>query len=76
MLLAGMAIVFIGVHEIKAAVDRPRPAGSLVDVSGSSFPSGHAAYATFYVWLAVMFVIRLRPGISRGTAIVSGRDRR
>ena len=71
VLLVGMAIVFVGVHEIKAAVDRPRPAGSLVDVSGSSFPSGHAAYATFYVWLAVMVVVRLRPGISRGAAIVT-----
>ncbi len=27
VLLVGMAIVFAGVHEIKAAVDRPRPAG-------------------------------------------------
>ena len=26
-------------------VDRPRPPGQLVDPSGSSFPSGHAAYA-------------------------------
>ena len=72
VLLIGMAIVFVGVHEIKAAIDRPRPEGSLVDASGSSFPSGHAAYSTFYVWLAVMFVLRLRPGISRGAAIVTG----
>ena len=72
VLLVGMAIVFAGVHEIKAAVDRPRPEDSLVDVSGSSFPSGHAAYATFYVWLAVMVVLRLRPGISRGALIVTG----
>jgi undecaprenyl-diphosphatase len=71
VLLAGMAIVVIGVHEIKDAVDRPRPPGSLVDTSGSSFPSGHAAYATFYVWLAVMFVMRVRPGISRGAAVVT-----
>ena len=71
VLLVSMAIVFVGVHEIKAAVDRPRPAGSLVDASGSSFPSGHAAYATFYVWLVVMLVVRLRPGISRAAAIVS-----
>ena len=71
VLLVSMAIVFVGVHEIKAAVDRPRPEGSLVDASGSSFPSGHAAYATFYVWLVVMLVVRLRPGISRATAIVS-----
>jgi undecaprenyl-diphosphatase len=70
VLLSGMAIVFVGVHEIKAAVDRPRPVGSLVDVSGSSFTSAHAAYATIYVWLALMVVIRVRPGISRGAAIV------
>src|SRR5262249_19807076 len=69
-LVGGMAIVFVGVHEIKAAVDRPRPAGSLIDVSGSSFPSAHAAYSTFYVWLAVMVVMRVRTGISRGAAIV------
>ena len=71
VLLVGMAIVFTGVHEIKAAIDRPRPEGWLVDASGSSFPSGHAAYATFYVWLAVMVVMRLRPGISRGAAIIT-----
>ena len=71
VLLVGMAIVFAGVHEIKAAVDRPRPEGPLISASGSSFPSGHAAYATFYVWLAVMVVVRLRPGISRGAAIVT-----
>ena len=29
VLLVAMAIVFAGVHEIKAAVDRPRPEGSL-----------------------------------------------
>jgi undecaprenyl-diphosphatase len=71
VLVIGMAIVLFGVHEIKAAVDRPRPEGSLVDTSGSSFPSGHAAYATFYLWLAMMVVIRVRPGISRGAAIVT-----
>ena len=27
---------------VKAAVDRPRPAGSLIATSGASFPSGHA----------------------------------
>ncbi len=71
VVLVGMVIVLIGVHEIKAAVDRPRPPGSLVDTSGSSFPSGHAAYSTFYVWLAVMVVMRVRPGISRGAAVVT-----
>jgi undecaprenyl-diphosphatase len=71
VLVAGLAIVYTGVHELKDAVDRPRPAGELVDASGSSFPSGHAAYSTFYVWLAVTIVMRLRPGMARGALVVA-----
>jgi membrane protein DedA with SNARE-associated domain/membrane-associated phospholipid phosphatase len=71
VLVAGMTIVFSGVHELKDAVGRPRPDGGLVAVSGSSFPSAHAAYSTFYVWLAVTVVMRLRPGMARGTAVVT-----
>ncbi|HEU4944875.1 MAG TPA: bifunctional DedA family/phosphatase PAP2 family protein [Solirubrobacterales bacterium] len=71
VLLGGVALIFIGVHEIKDAVDRPRPEGGLIDVSGSSFPSAHAAYSTFYVWLAVTIVMRLRPGMARGAAVVT-----
>jgi membrane-associated phospholipid phosphatase len=70
VLVAGMAIALVGVHELKDIVDRPRPEGGLLDASGSSFPSGHAAYSTFYVWLAVTIVMRLRPGMARGTAVV------
>jgi membrane protein DedA with SNARE-associated domain len=70
VLVVGLGLIFIGVHEIKDAVARPRPDGGLVDVSGSSFPSGHAAYATFYVWLAVTIVMRLRVGMTRGAALV------
>ncbi|MDX6601977.1 MAG: hypothetical protein QOF13_1179 [Solirubrobacterales bacterium] len=71
VLLGGVVLIFIGVHEIKDAVDRPRPEGGLIDVSGSSFPSGHAAYSTFYVWLAVTIVMRLRPGMARGALVVA-----
>jgi membrane protein DedA with SNARE-associated domain/membrane-associated phospholipid phosphatase len=71
VLVVGATMIFIGVHELKAAVDRPRPEGGLVDVSGSSFPSGHAAYSTFYVWLAVTIVMRLRPGMTRGALVVA-----
>jgi undecaprenyl-diphosphatase len=71
VLVAGMAIVVVGVHELKDAVDRPRPADGLVDVSGSSFPSAHAAYSTFYVWLAVTIVMRLRTGMARGALVVA-----
>jgi undecaprenyl-diphosphatase len=72
VLVAGLLLIVVGVHEIKDAVDRPRPEGGLVDASGSSFPSAHAAYATFYVWLAVTIVIRLRPGMTRGALVVVG----
>jgi undecaprenyl-diphosphatase len=71
VLLAGMAIVIVGVHELKVAVDRARPAGGLVETDGSSFPSAHAAYSTFYVWLAVTVVVRLRPGMARGALVVA-----
>jgi membrane protein DedA with SNARE-associated domain/membrane-associated phospholipid phosphatase len=71
VLVVGTAIVFVGVHELKVAVDRPRPGGALVDTDGSSFPSGHAAYATLYVWLAVTVVLRLRPGMARGALLVT-----
>jgi undecaprenyl-diphosphatase len=71
VLVAGMATIFVGVHELKDAVDRPRPGGGLVGASGSSFPSVHAAYSTFYLWLAVTIVMRLRPGMARGAAVVA-----
>jgi undecaprenyl-diphosphatase len=70
VLVAGLLLVVVGGHEIKAAVDRPRPAGGLVDTSGSSFPSSHAAYSIFYVWMAVTIVLRLRPGMARGALVV------
>ncbi len=72
VLLAGMTLTSIGIHELKAAVDRPRPEGALLHYSGSSFPSGHAAHAVLYVWLAVTIVLRLRPGMGRGAAVVAG----
>ena len=72
VLVAGLAIIFVAVHVMKAAVDRPRPAGGLISVAGSSFPSAHAAYSTIYVWLAVTVLVRIRPGLSRGTALILG----
>jgi membrane protein DedA with SNARE-associated domain/membrane-associated phospholipid phosphatase len=72
VLVAGMALIYAGVHEVKDLVDRPRPEDGLVGVSGSSFPSAHAAYSTFYVWLAVTIVMRLRPGMARGAAVIAG----
>ena len=70
ILVAGMVLLIAGLHLIKDAVDRPRPGGGLVSAAGSSFPSGHAAYSTFYVWLAVTLVMRLRPAMARASAVV------
>jgi undecaprenyl-diphosphatase len=71
VLLAGMTLTSVGFHEIKDAVDRPRPPDPLVGYSGSSFPSGHAAHSVLYVWLAVTIVLRLRPGMAQATAVVT-----
>jgi membrane protein DedA with SNARE-associated domain/membrane-associated phospholipid phosphatase len=71
VLLAGMAVTQIGLEGIESAVDRPRPADPLVSTSGSSYPSAHAAHSVFYLWLAVTIVLRLRPGMARGAAVVT-----
>jgi membrane protein DedA with SNARE-associated domain len=71
VLLAGALLIYAGVHVLEDAVDRPRPEGGLIDVAGSSFPSAQAAYSIFYVWLAVTIVMRLRPGMARGAALVA-----
>ena len=55
-------------------VDRPRPPDDLVDAAGSSFPSGHAAYAIAWVALAIIAVAR-RPRAARQMARRGGRDR-
>jgi membrane protein DedA with SNARE-associated domain/membrane-associated phospholipid phosphatase len=71
VLVAGMAITQIGIDVLKDTVDRPRPPHPLAGSSGSSFPSGHAAHSVFYLWLAVTIVLRLRPGMARGAAVVT-----
>lgn len=71
VLVAGMVIIQIGIVGIKEAVGRPRPPDPLVASSGSSYPSGHAAHAVFYLWLAATIVLRLRPGMARGAAVVA-----
>lgn len=71
VLAAGMAIVQLGVYEIKDLVARPRPTEQLVHASGYSYPSGHAAHSVLYVWLAFTIVLRLRPGMARAAAVVT-----
>jgi undecaprenyl-diphosphatase len=70
VLVGAMVIMLVAAPEIKDAVDRPRPAGGLVDVEGSGFPSGHATYSAIYAWLAITLALRL--GIRGGTPLVIG----
>src|SRR5450631_1114220 len=54
---------------VKALVDRPRPAGSLVAVTGQSMPSGHALIAA--VTAVALALILTRPSRSRRLAIAA-----
>ena len=60
VLLIGLALIYIAVHVTKDAIDRPRPTESLVETTGQAYPSGHAAYATAWVAVAVVLTRRLR----------------
>jgi undecaprenyl-diphosphatase len=71
VLVAGMAITQTGIDVLQSLVDRPHPAGGLVETDGSSYPSAHAAHSVFYLWLAVTIVLRLRPGMARGAVVVT-----
>jgi undecaprenyl-diphosphatase len=62
-------LIFVGVHVSKAAVDRPRPTGSLVETAGSAYPSGHAAYAVAWVAVAVVLA-RFVPWLAGRAAVV------
>ncbi len=70
LLLVGFALVVLAVDVAKDSIDRVRPAGPLVDASKSSFPSGHAAYAT--AWIAVAVVLTRERGLPSQAAIVTG----
>jgi membrane protein DedA with SNARE-associated domain/membrane-associated phospholipid phosphatase len=71
VLIAGMALIVVLAHEIKDWTDRPRPADGLVEADDSSFPSGHAAYATLYTWLAATIAFRIVPGITRRSLVIA-----
>ena len=73
VLLIAVAITFVAVDGIKALVDRPRPADPLVSSSGSSYPSGHAAHAVIYAFLAILYAARARLRASPAvTALAAG----
>jgi membrane-associated phospholipid phosphatase len=70
VLVVAVAILYVGVTELKDLTSRPRPPDALTSSSGSGFPSGHAAHSIVYPWLAVTLAVRLRPGMVGGTALL------
>ena len=71
-LAGGFALVVVATHVAKAAVDRPRPSGALVDTLGSSYPSGHSSYSTAYVAMAVIASRVLGGVVSRTMLVLVG----
>jgi undecaprenyl-diphosphatase len=70
-LLAGTVLIAVSVPLIKTLSDRPRPPDHLVSVHSLSFPSGHATQATVYTWLAVTLALRVVPGITRRSLVIT-----
>jgi membrane protein DedA with SNARE-associated domain len=70
VLVAGMVVIAVMTDLIKEWTERPRPPDPVTDSDGYAFPSAHAAYSTFYTWLAVTVAIRIDPGITRRTMLI------
>jgi membrane protein DedA with SNARE-associated domain/membrane-associated phospholipid phosphatase len=71
VLVVGFAATQAATYITKAAVERPRPPDPLVDVGGSSFPSGHASTSIVYVALALIAARSVR-GSTLRVALVAG----
>jgi undecaprenyl-diphosphatase len=69
VLLGGFAAVFAAVQLTKAGIDRPRPPEALVSVDSPAYPSGHSAYGTAYVTMAVI-ASRVLPNLASRAALV------
>jgi membrane protein DedA with SNARE-associated domain/membrane-associated phospholipid phosphatase len=69
-LLTGVVLLYIGVHLAKNGIDRTRPPDGVIAVSGSSYPSGHAAYSMLWIGVAVL-LSRTLPGIVRSAAVIT-----
>ncbi|MFL5825454.1 MAG: bifunctional DedA family/phosphatase PAP2 family protein [Thermoleophilaceae bacterium] len=68
-LLGGALTIWVAVQATKAGVDRPRPEPQLTRATGSAYPSGHAAYSTTYIALAVIGW-RVLPGLATKTFVI------
>jgi membrane protein DedA with SNARE-associated domain/membrane-associated phospholipid phosphatase len=69
VLVLSALTIYAAVHITKAAVDRPRPPHPLASSTLSAFPSGHAAYSTVYVAMAVV-AARVVDGLSSRAALI------
>ncbi len=75
VLLAGEVASWGTNNAIKSLVDRPRPPGALLHASGSSYPSGHAAFAAVTAVLLVALFApagRRRPWAALGLVLAVG----
>ena len=75
VLLAGEVASWVTNNVIKSLVDRPRPPGALLHASGSSYPSGHAAFAAVTAALLVALFAtagRRRPWAALGLILAVG----
>jgi len=68
VLVIGLAIVYVGVNVTKDALARERPGGAFVGTSGHAYPSGHTAYATAWIAVAVALT-RTRRLVTSGTLV-------
>jgi undecaprenyl-diphosphatase len=69
VLVISLILAAIFTTLIKGWTDVPRPTGSLVETSGSSYPSGHSAYAVTYITIAVTLE-RIRDLFTRAFVVV------
>jgi len=70
-LATGLGLTVLLVYVAKDAFDRPRPAHPYVNTSGKAYPSGHAAYATAWVAMAVAFAHAFRGIVQTSLVVVA-----
>jgi undecaprenyl-diphosphatase len=69
-LVVASVLLYLSVQMAKAGIDRPRPPAPLVETAKASFPSGHTAYSTAWVALAVA-LSRVVPGLASAAGLIS-----
>jgi undecaprenyl-diphosphatase len=71
VLVLSSVAIYAAVHVTKMTIDRARPPRPLADSNLAAFPSGHAAYSTAYVAMAVI-AARVLPGVASRAGLVIG----